>query len=184
MSQLDLLLINPGNAKQTYQSLGNNLSAIEPPVWAGLIATFMLKRGFSVNILDAHAEGYGPEQIAEIVKKLNPTLSVVVVYGHQPSASTQNMPAAGAICAAIKITSPDSKTILLGGHVAALPERTLREEKTDFVCDGEGPYTVLDLVEALKAGGAVQDLAKVRGLWFWDGENIRFGKPSTLVMNL
>ena len=35
----DILMIHPGNRKQVYQKLGEGLSAVEPPVWAGLMAT-------------------------------------------------------------------------------------------------------------------------------------------------
>ena len=45
---LDLVLIHPGSRTQIYQSLGSSLSAIEPPVWASLMATFVRRRGFSV----------------------------------------------------------------------------------------------------------------------------------------
>ena len=61
------------------------------------------------------------------------------------------MTAAGAICAAIKQMDPERKILLVGGHVAAFPERTLREEAADFVCSGEGPHTILELLEALKS---------------------------------
>src|SRR5262252_1064213 len=146
----DLVLVHPGNRAQIYQSLGSSLSAIEPPVWASLMATFIRRRGFSVHVLDAEADDLTTEQTATRVAEINPLLTAVVVYGHQPSASTQNMTAAGAICSSIKERAPDRKVLLVGGHVAALPERTLREEDTDFVCTGEGPVTVLELVEALK----------------------------------
>ena len=55
-SQLDLLLINPSSRARAYQALGSELAAIEPPVWIGLIATFLRDRGYSVAILDAEPE--------------------------------------------------------------------------------------------------------------------------------
>src|SRR5690349_3124602 len=100
-SRFDLLLINPGSRTQVYQGLGNSLAAIEPPVWAGLMAGFSRARGVSVEILDAAAENLTPEQTATRVEEMRPLLAAVVVYGHQPSASTQNMPAARAVCRAI-----------------------------------------------------------------------------------
>ena len=103
---LDLLLINPGNRLNIYQTLGNTLAAVEPPVWAGLFATFVRKRGFSVEILDANEEDLAPEETAERVADRNPLLTAVVVYGHNPSASTQVMPSAGAICTAVRQRSP------------------------------------------------------------------------------
>lgn len=179
----DLLLVNPGSRAQVYQSLGAELAAIEPPVWAGLMATFANKQGFSVDILDANAEGLGPEETAERVADMNPLLTAVVVYGHQPSASTQNMPAAGATCAAIKQRSPNLKTMLVGGHVASLPRRTLQEESVDFVCGGEGPQTLVELLEALRTGRPGEH-AKVRGLWYWEGETPTSTPPAPLVTDL
>ena len=41
---------------------------------------------------------------------------------------------------------------MVGGHVAALPERTLDEEACDFVARDEGLHTIVDLLEALRAG--------------------------------
>ena len=137
--KIDLVLINPGDSKQVYQKLGSSLSAIEPPIWAGLIGTFIRKQGYNVFILDANAEGMGPVDVAERIVEIDPVLTAVVAYGQNPCGTTWVMPAAGAICKEIKRLSPEKKILMVGGHVAALPERTLREESVDFVCDGEGP---------------------------------------------
>ena len=180
--RLDLVLIHPGSRTQVYQSLGSALSAIEPPVWASLLATFVRNRGFSVHVLDAEAENLTPEMIALQVADMNPLLAAVVVYGHQPSASTQNMTGAGSICTAIKDTEADCKILLVGGHVAALPERTLREEVADFVCSGEGPYTVLELLEALRSDEP--DYSMVRGLCYRERGAIASTAPAPLVKDL
>ena len=181
--QPDLLLINAPGRDEIYQALGSTLAAIEPPVWAGLLATFARNRGFSVEFLDADADNLTPVETAERQAEINPVLTAVVVYGNQPSASTQNMPAAGATCTAIKQRHPGAKILLIGGHVAALPEATLEEQDADFVCAGEGPYTLLDLLEALK-GGRLDDLRKVRGLCYWEEDEIRANPPAPLVTNL
>jgi len=60
MRKLDLVLVNPGNRGEIYQALGSTLSAIEPPIWAGLIATFVRNNGFAVHIVDAEAESLSP----------------------------------------------------------------------------------------------------------------------------
>jgi len=98
----ELVLVNPGSRARIYQSLGATLTAVENPVWAGLIATFVRKKGYSVAIVDAEGEELTPEQAAARVIALNPKLVAVVVYGHQPSASTQNMTGASAVAKAIK----------------------------------------------------------------------------------
>src|SRR5579864_7482581 len=161
---MDLVLINPNSRAQVYQSLGTNLAAIENPVWAGLMATFCRNRDLAVEIIDAEAEGLTASAVAERVHYLKPVLAAVVVYGHQPSASTQIMTAAGQICTAINELSAEQPVLLIGGHVAALPERTLREENADYVAAGEGLYTLVSLIEALKT--PCPDFAKVPGLWY------------------
>jgi radical SAM superfamily enzyme YgiQ (UPF0313 family) len=179
---LDLLIINPGGRLNIYQSLANKLAAIEPPVWSGLIATFIRNKGFTVDILDANALDLAPEEVAAHVKERNPLLTAVVIYGHQPSASTQVMPSAGAICTAIKNESNDANVILVGGHVTALPEQTLQEESADFVCTGEGPYTLLDLVQALKETSP--NLKAVRGICFDEEGAVTTTQAAPLVSNL
>ena len=79
------------------------------------------------------------------------------------------MPAASAVTDALKDAAPDLPVILVGGHVASLPERTLAEERCDFVADGEGLYTLVDLLDAL-ASGTSPDLSKVRSLWRREGK--------------
>ena len=160
----DLVLINPGSRTQVYQSLASKLVAVENPVWAGLMATFCRRKGLSVEIIDAEAEELIPAEVAERVQDLKPVLAAVVVYGHQPSASTQIMTASGQVCTAIKQLDAEQRVLLVGGHVAALPERTLREEDADFVAAGEGLHTLVGLVEALKSH--CPDFGKVPGLWY------------------
>ena len=180
----DLVLVNPGNRAKIYQSLGSELSAIEPPVWACIMASFIRQRGYSVAVLDANAEGISPEEAAARIADMEPAVTAVAVYGHNPSASTQVMPSASAICAALKEQRPESKVLLVGGHVAALPERTLREEVScDFVCDGEGLYTLEALIQLLKSGGE-GDLGKVPGLWYRDGDTPRQTAAVPLVRDL
>jgi radical SAM superfamily enzyme YgiQ (UPF0313 family) len=163
----DLVLVNPTSRARIYQSLGKRLTAVENPVWAGLIATFVRAGGFSVEIVDAEADELTPEQLAERVKVLSPVLVAIVVYGHQPSASTQNMTGASAAATAIKALDPDIPLLMLGGHVAALPERTLEDEACDFVASDEGLHTIVDLLAAFKAS-AEPNLSHVAGLVYRD----------------
>jgi len=182
MSKLDLVLINPSSRTQVYQSLGNRLTAVENPVWAGLMATFCRRKGLSVEIIDAEAEDLISAEVAERVQELAPVLAAVVVYGHQPSASTQIVAACGQVCTAIKDLAPVQKVLLVGGHVAALPERTLREEDADFVAAGEGLHTLVALVAALKT--RAPDFDRVPGLWYRDDGQPRSTPDRPLIADL
>jgi anaerobic magnesium-protoporphyrin IX monomethyl ester cyclase len=181
-NKLDLVLINPGSRTQVYQALGTRLAAVENPVWAGLMGTFCRRKGLSVSIIDAEAEELTAQEVAEIVEELDPVLTAVVVYGHQPSASTQIMTAAGQVTRAIKEQTPTQPLLLLGGHAAALPERTLREEAADFVAGGEGLYTLVALVEALQS--PVPAFDQVPGLWFMKDGQAQHTSDRPLVADL
>lgn len=183
MPTLDIVLINPRSRKQVYQGLGSELAAIENPVWAGLMATFCRKQGLSVELIDAEAYELDHDAVAGQVADLNPTLAVVVVYGHQPSASTQIMPASGAVVTAIK-EAGNIPVLMVGGHVAALPARTMEDECCDYVASGEGLYTMVELARALKASPTNPELSKVRGLWYRDGGKLNFTPNPPLVQNV
>lgn len=183
-TSLDLLLINPGGRARIYQNLGQDLAAKEPPIWAGLLATYCRRRGHSVQILDSNALDLNPAATAALVAELRPKVCAVVVYGHNPNASTFAMPGASDVCRAIAEVVPEQRVLLLGGHVAALPDRTLQEEPVAFVADGEGAVTLDELLSAVKVGGAPGELGKVRGLRWKDGEHRRRNAPAPLVRDL
>ncbi len=181
---MDLVLVNPGGRDRTYQHLGSDLTAVEPPLWCRLIAGYVLDRGMSVELIDCEAENVGPERVAERVAERAPTLVGLVVFGHQPSASTQQMPHASELAHAIRAKTPDQKMIIVGGHVSALPRQTLSEEVADFVCNGEGPVTIHQLLEALNSEPASIDHGAIQGLGWRDGDDIRINIAAPLITDL
>ncbi len=143
----DLVIIHPGAAHGIYGSdLATSLVAVEQPLWCRLIAGYILDRGFTVEIIDAEAMNWSPKQAAELAVALKPKLICLAVFGHQPSASTQQMDGASKTAIAIQELTSLIPIIMVGGHVAALPEQTLREEAVDYTCNGEGPITILELL--------------------------------------
>src|SRR5579862_3590232 len=162
---VDALIVNPSALGEIYQNLSHDLAAIEPPIWAALIANHLRSRKYATDIVDCEGLGLTVPQAVAKIADYDARLIVIVVYGQQPSASTQNMHAASALCSALKEAMPERKVALVGGHVSALPERTMRDEKADFVCQGEGPATIVGLIETSDLDNASR-LANVPGLWY------------------
>jgi anaerobic magnesium-protoporphyrin IX monomethyl ester cyclase len=174
---VDLLVVNPMAAHGIYGPLGEELVAVEPPLWCRLIAGSARDKGHEVAILDAEALGLCAEKAAEWVAAQDPRLCCIAVYGHQPSASTQQMWGAGLLANELR-QRWDGEVIMVGGHPSALPRRTLEEEPVNFVGVGEGPETV----EALLEG---KPLAIVPGLAYMpDGKGVRINPPAPLIENL
>ena len=162
----DITLIRPG--ADVYQHLKNGLMAIEPPSWTRMIAGWLRDNGFEVAILDQEAENLSNKQIAERTQKSR--WVAVIVEGHQPSSSTQQMTAVTSLLESLH----DRNTILVGNHVSALPERTLIEEPVDCVCDGEGPLTLAGLLNN-------DSLDQIPGLVWRDGDTIRRNPLASLI---
>ncbi|MEK7451427.1 MAG: radical SAM protein [Patescibacteria group bacterium] len=183
--KLDVLFVVPGAHKKVFQRLAGDFSAVEPPILAGLFANHLRTiKGCDVAIIDMPALGEATcGAVAELVSAHNPYLAVMMVYGHQPSASTQTMPAARSVCQAIKERRPDIKILIIGTHPAALPQRTLIEEPVDFVCDGEGLATICEALRVLKSGN--YNFSNVSNLWYCqNGTPARSNVSASLIGNL
>ena len=149
---LDILFVNPSAQAGIYQELAESLTAIEPPLWCRLLSSYCEKKGIEADILDADAEGYDAETTIQKVINAKPDLVVVVAHGQQPSASTQLMSAVIYFCQRFKAEREDIPILVVGGHPAALPERTLQETDADAVCTGEGPITIDRFFRAIRSG--------------------------------
>lgn len=177
----DILFIHPGDHKKTYQGLSNEFSAIATPAWTALIANYTREKGHKTAIYDVNAEGWDEKTCEELISKHNPKLVVMMVYGHNPSASTQTMPAAGRIAKDIKKYNRDIPVAMGGIHPSALPERTLKEESIDFVIQGEGPYTIEGLLNYIKGKEGIRN---IKGLWFKDDGEVSFTHSAPVIQDL
>jgi len=171
-----LVIVNP-NARATCYGVVADDAAAEPPLWARLIAGYVRDRGFTVKIVDAEAENLTPSKVALDLFMGDTRLVCLCAYGHQPSASTQQMEAVYDTARQIKSVCA-AKVLVVGGHVSALPNQTMREcEHVDYVCVGEGPETVCRLL----SGSALED---VPGLVWRDGARIRINARAPLIEDL
>ena len=170
MNRLDVLLVNPSNRKQEYGILGTSLAAFEPPIWTALLAAFIREKGYSVAILDADAERWSQKETADKIVEYNPLLVGISAVGANPSASsTPKMPAVSLLLNNLHSKGSNIKTFLYGIHPSALPERTLKEERVDYICRGECFHTVPMLVDALKSN---EKNFEIKGLWYKQGNQI------------
>ncbi len=174
---MDILFIHPNAAGKIYQDLAKDFSAIEPPIWAGMLASHCRALGYGVGILDAEALHLTDSQAAEEIKRIKPKVACFVVYGQQPSASSQNMEGATALAQILKTLAPEIKILFVGGHVAALSREVLEKHPAiDFVCQNEGVYTISQLLKT----NLKDKLDQVNGLG-WRNGAITLNKPSPIV---
>lgn len=177
----DVLFIHPGKQDSEYQGLAREFTAVAPPVWTALLAHAVRERGYRVCVHDVNIQGWNDATARELLGTRDPALVVMMVYGHHPSASTQTMPAAGAIARDIKRLDPGRSVAMGGLHPSALPARTLAEEAVDYVIQGEGVEAIIGLLAHHR--GRVH-LREVRGLWFRENGRIESCAPAAPCQKL
>jgi radical SAM superfamily enzyme YgiQ (UPF0313 family) len=164
--KIDLLLVNPGNRLEQFATL-NELATVAQPLGIAIIAAYVRQFGFSVAVIDAEAEFWTPEQTVAEIEKYDPLLLGM-------SAFTTKMTAAGRTLKLAKERMTGVKTVIGGHHASAIPEKTLKEERVDFVIQGEGYRPTVELLKRLKEGKNNFD---IQGVWFLkNGEVINNGR--------
>ncbi len=177
-NQIDILFIHPNAAHRIYQDLSKDFSAIEPPIWAGMLTNHCLRQGFSAEIIDCEALGLDDQAAATKIKEYNPRVACFVVYGQQPSASSQNMEGSVSLADELKRQAPEIKILFVGGHVAALPREVLeRHASIDMVCQNEGVYTISNLLRT----NLKDKLSQVNGLGYRENGAVVLNPPSPIV---
>ena len=177
----DILFVHPNASEKIYQGLAKNNAAIEPPIWAAMLANSVRTKGHRPEILDAEVEGLDYLSAAKRITEYKAKVVCFVVYGQQPSASSQNMEGATATARELKNLAPDTFVVFVGGHVAALPIETMNNETCiDAVCQNEGVYTLHALLSLTKIDDI--EMKRVPGLVFRDREgNVIMNESSAIV---
>jgi len=125
------------------------------PIWLAYATGVLEQSGFQVKLVDAPAAGRDLDYVLDLVDGWQPQLVVV-------DTSTPSIHNDVEVARAIKQHTPGALVVLVGPHVSALPEESLRLSDTvDAVARLEYDYTVRDLALAVQSGA---DLADVLGL--------------------
>ena len=166
MKKLDVLFVNANSSQINYQQLADSFSAIETPIWAGMLANHTRSKGFSTRILDCEAERIDNLDSAKRILEYDARLIVFTVYGQNPNDSTPKMEGCVATSKFIKQLDPTQKILFVGAHIAALPRETLAsEESIDFIAQNEGVYTISNLLKVENFNDENQ-LSKIKGLGY------------------
>ena len=177
----EILFIHPGNHRKTYQELAGEFTAIAPPVWTTFLAEHVRQHGIQAVIHDTNISGWGKEILESLYSSRQPLLTVIMVYGHNPSASTQTMVPALSIIHDIKAYNPDITVAVGGLHPNVMAEETLRQSGADFLIHGEGGPVICGLYEVLKGR---KNLADIPGLDYLENGNYIANQPVEYSQNL
>jgi magnesium-protoporphyrin IX monomethyl ester (oxidative) cyclase len=154
------------------------------------IASVLEQNGYDVRCLDATEKGaeneitvskdrfrfgLSPAKIKEIIKEFNPKyVGVSVLY-------TCQAPNGHMICSIAKNIDKKTITIMGGAYPTSDPERALGDPNLDFVINGEGEKTIVELLEAIESKKAYQD---IQGISFRKKGGIRINPAPPFIQDL
>ena len=145
------------------------------PFWLAYAAGVLLENDHEVLLIDAIAKESDFNGTIKEVKKFNPSLLVM-------ETTTPTIHSDIKFLNRLKRKLPKIKTVLVGTHVSALPEETLKLSKSiDFIARREYDYTILDLANTLEKNGGITEII---GISYRKGKRIFHNKDREFIQNL
>jgi radical SAM superfamily enzyme YgiQ (UPF0313 family) len=116
------------------------------PLWLSYSAAVLMEDGFEVELIDAPADDVSLEEVVERARVFAPRL--IVLDTSTPSISNDV-----SVGGALKDACPSAFIALVGTHVSAMPEETLRmDERIGAVARFEYDHTIRDLARGISGG--------------------------------
>ena len=161
----DVLLLYP----KTGMDFG---STVAPPHGLLAISAPLLKKGYSVKILDQRTQRISESELKEYIS------SDLICVGISTMTGTQIRNALGLARQVRQLTNGNVPLVWGGCHPSVTPEQTLDNENVDIVAIGEGDETLVELVTALESKRGLND---IKGIMYRNGnEKVRTPKRPLL----
>ncbi|MEM4501410.1 MAG: radical SAM protein, partial [Thermofilaceae archaeon] len=151
------------------------LGASGPPLGLAYLAAVAEEQGWKVRIIDGLTEGLSMQDIAGIIRSLQPEIAGI-------TATTPAIYDAYEIARIVKEHSPNSLVLLGGPHATFMAHEVLEEcPYIDVVVRGEAEETLKEILERIERGG---DLSEVTGITYRAGDRIKENPPRGLIDDL
>lgn len=163
-NKIDILFVYPNNRRRAYGELMTEIAAITPPVEAGLLAAYAREKGERAGLLDADQRNLTAAEAAKAMADLRPGL-ICLCTDFVNSGDVTKVGAALDTLKEFKKLSSEIPVLLQGIVPSAYPEKMLREEGADYVCQGEAYRPLVELSRLLRERGPQPDISGIRGIW-------------------
>jgi radical SAM superfamily enzyme YgiQ (UPF0313 family) len=139
----------------------NNPTYIYPMV-PSYAASLLKDQGYDVLWDDAIAEELTPESWLLRIKKFNPNLIIF-------ESKTPVIKRHWKLIEVMKKELPEAKIALIGDHVTAMPEESMKNSKVDYILTGgDYDFLALNLANHLNHGKKLE-----AGIWYREGKEIK-----------
>lgn len=144
------------------------------PIWLAYATGFLEKEGFECKLIDAPARGLGLKEVIEIAREFKPEMAVI-------DTSTPSIYNDVKVLEKIK-ESINCFCVLVGTHVSALPEESLKlSKKIDAIARKEYDYTLREVAVALRDG---KNWKKIKGISYWENNKVKHNEDMPFIEDL
>lgn len=149
-----------------------------PPLGLLSIANLLRFHGYLVKILDFSVRFYQTEEIDELIDKTEPVYIGFSVY-------TENVDSVFKVCRHMKKRHPRIPLVLGGAHPTMDPEYCKRKRLVDFILQGDGEHSALELAEAICSGQKLISYGEIQGLIYLnDRMEYEEGEPRRFITDM
>ncbi|MDD5594988.1 MAG: cobalamin-dependent protein, partial [Candidatus Omnitrophica bacterium] len=169
-----IIFLNPPLTTAQRYGVLSQAGSVEPPIGLAYLAAAVRAAGFKTSILDALALQLTLEQTLEIILKNPPEFLAI-------SLTTMALQNSIKLASLVKKSIPETKVIIGGCHLTALPEETMLNNRCfDLGVIGEGEKTIVELLK-MPMG---KDLRLVKGIVFRENGKVVFTGQRERIDNL
>ena len=137
------LLVNP------FYPIDENPS---PPLGLAFLAAALERAGVDVRVLDLVVNPYGREWLADYLSEYQPDIVGA-------TSVTMSFDSAMAVLEDVKGINPEIRTVMGGPHVSFRAVESMKEfPALDFIIQGEGEESVVELTAAVARGSGFEDI--------------------------
>jgi radical SAM superfamily enzyme YgiQ (UPF0313 family) len=170
---MKICFVNVPYKEEVYGNV-KDVSLLEPPLGICYLAAMLEKEGYDVNIIDAEAERLTIDALVKKVEDLKPSMIGL-------TCTTPMVASVKRTAEALKNILPDSKIVVGGPHVTAVPEDLLKEKYIDIAVIGEAEYTIVELTKHIEGN---KSLKGCKGIAFKEDGKVIMTEPRPLIENL
>lgn len=147
----------------------------QPYLGQGYIASSLIYGGFSVKILDFHRDKVSAKQAMPAILAHKAEFIGFTVY-------SSNFNLVKEYICEINKSNKNTKVLIGGPHVSALPEFSLKALNADFAIVGEGEQATLEIIRRCKDNN--NDFNDIPGICSWNNGNVVINPGINIIEDL